>query len=502
MIHRAQLSVDTPRHTSRPQRPQSPAQTPIVARTVAQREPVPTTAPPGADRPAGSSPLPAPTPAQGPAPTTSAPHRRLRPSLVITTLVPLVLVGLALGVQWVSPLPGVTSPVLYIAALAAWWLVTVLGFAREAGRRPSWKVPVFAAAAVIVVVAVVDTFASGLGPTVSTVAVVVILGIVDAVITAVHTALRRERVLRVAPAGQPVATTLPSTRDRRVLTSAWPQGEDTVSLIVRAAEEHQADVVEVGPELDHQSLEHLSWELRELGASLDVRLVGGWTSASRLRPVTLSGAPALRIAPPRMGPLGRGAKRTVDILGSGALLVLCSPVLLVAAIAVKAHDRGPVFFRQERVGMDGRPFRILKFRTMEIDADAKLFALLREQEADGTPLFKVQDDPRITRVGGFLRKYSIDELPQLLNVLGGTMSLVGPRPQRKEEVDLYTGNAGHRLGVRPGMTGLWQVSGRSNLGWEEGQQLDIAYAHNASFFLDTRILLRTVSVVLRREGAV
>ena len=147
--------------------------------------------------------------------------------------------------------------------------------------------------------------------------------------------------------------------------------------------------------------------------------------------------------------------------------------------------------------MDGKPFRIVKFRTMEIDADAKLFALLREQEADGTPLFKVQDDPRITRLGGFLRKYSIDELPQLFNVLAGTMSLVGPRPQRQEEVDLYTGNADHRLGVRPGMTGLWQVSGRSNLGWEQGQALDIAYAYNASLLLDARILIRTVSVVPR-----
>lgn len=159
-------------------------------------------------------------------------------------------------------------------------------------------------------------------------------------------------------------------------------------------------------------------------------------------------------------------------------------------------------YRQERIGRDGEPFHMMKFRSMRQGADAELSAQLADQGTDDTPLFKVEDDPRITRVGHFIRRYSIDELPQLFNVLQGSMSLVGPRPQRAAEVALYDNGADRRLRVRPGMTGLWQVSGRSNLSWEEAIQLDMNYVENWTLMGDLQILFRTVRAVLAKEGAV
>jgi lipopolysaccharide/colanic/teichoic acid biosynthesis glycosyltransferase len=174
-------------------------------------------------------------------------------------------------------------------------------------------------------------------------------------------------------------------------------------------------------------------------------------------------------------------------------------VFLAAAIAIKL-DGGPVFFRQERVGTNGRGFRIVKFRSMVVDAEARLAALQAANEAEG-PLFKMTRDPRITRVGVILRKYSIDELPQLLNVLAGTMSLVGPRPPLPAEVATYEDAARRRLLVPPGMTGLWQVSGRSTLSWDESVRLDLRYVESWSMALDLTILWKTVGAVLRGRGA-
>jgi len=170
------------------------------------------------------------------------------------------------------------------------------------------------------------------------------------------------------------------------------------------------------------------------------------------------------------------------------------------AVAVRLDSAGPVLFRQLRVGRYGREFQIYKFRTMHVDAERRLAELRHLNEQDGV-LFKIRDDPRVTRVGRHLRRLSLDELPQLFNVLGGTMSLVGPRPPLQREVAAYPADARRRLAVRPGMTGLWQVSGRSDLPWEEAVRLDLHYVENWSLTLDLVILLRTLTAVWRGAGA-
>ncbi|MDO5662731.1 MAG: sugar transferase [Brachybacterium sp.] len=262
------------------------------------------------------------------------------------------------------------------------------------------------------------------------------------------------------------------------------------------------DHVEILPGVPPDVVDELAWTLRQDGVPLMLRAPAGPVRRSRLRLAIIDGRPAMLVTSPLPGLPSRLLKRGLDLAGASTLLLLLAPLLLATAIAIRIDDRGPVLFRQERIGKDGEPFKILKFRSMRVNADAQLQELLRRQNTEGTPLFKVSDDPRITRLGSILRSTSIDELPQLLNVVGGSMSLVGPRPQRAEEVELYTGSAPHRLGVRPGMTGLWQVSGRSSLTWEEAQRLDVEYAHNWTAGMDIEILLRTPRAVFSRDGAV
>jgi exopolysaccharide biosynthesis polyprenyl glycosylphosphotransferase len=193
-------------------------------------------------------------------------------------------------------------------------------------------------------------------------------------------------------------------------------------------------------------------------------------------------------------------KRVMDFAGSALLLVVLSPLLLVTALAVKFTSPGPVLFGQERVGMNKRRFRLLKFRSMVVDAEERKKGLAHLNEMDG-PAFKIRKDPRVTKVGAVLRKLSIDELPQLINVLKGEMSLVGPRPPLLSEVNLYDWSDRKRLSVKPGITCLWQVSGRSNLTFEEWMLLDQKYIDNWSVWLDLKILLMTVPVVLLGKGA-
>jgi exopolysaccharide biosynthesis polyprenyl glycosylphosphotransferase len=208
----------------------------------------------------------------------------------------------------------------------------------------------------------------------------------------------------------------------------------------------------------------------------------------------------VHVAFPALEGWRRFLKRAMDIVGSGLLVLLLSPVFLIVAMVVKATSPGPIFYRQERIGRQGLPFGMIKFRSMIQNADDQLATLLDLQGTGDKPLFKVVDDPRITPVGSFLRKYSIDELPQLLNVLFGEMSLVGPRPQRPAEVALYDDIAHRRLRVKPGMSGLWQVSGRSALSWEDALRLDLYYIENWSLAQDMIILFRTFRAVIRPEG--
>jgi exopolysaccharide biosynthesis polyprenyl glycosylphosphotransferase len=196
----------------------------------------------------------------------------------------------------------------------------------------------------------------------------------------------------------------------------------------------------------------------------------------------------------------RFAKEIVDRLASFLGLLALSPVIAVVAIAIKLDDRGPVFFRQVRSGRDGRPFKILKFRTMVVNAEQLLAEIGERNETDGL-LFKMKEDPRITKVGRVLRKYSIDEVPQLWNVLRGEMSLVGPRPPLPSEVALYEAHVGRRLLVKPGLTGLWQVSGRSDLSWDETVRLDLYYVDHWTPIMDMVIVGKTFSAVFRGSGA-
>jgi lipopolysaccharide/colanic/teichoic acid biosynthesis glycosyltransferase len=192
-------------------------------------------------------------------------------------------------------------------------------------------------------------------------------------------------------------------------------------------------------------------------------------------------------------------KNASDRLAAGLLLVLLSPLLMLVSLAVVLDSRGGVFFRQQRLGLGGESFSIWKFRTMHVEAERRRAELDGLNEADGG-LFKMRRDPRVTRVGAFLRRWSIDELPQLLNVLFGQMSLIGPRPLPITLED-FAGDERRRLLVRPGMTGLWQVSGRSDLSWDESVRLDLYYVENWSLAVDAVILLRTVLAVVRRHGA-
>jgi lipopolysaccharide/colanic/teichoic acid biosynthesis glycosyltransferase len=199
--------------------------------------------------------------------------------------------------------------------------------------------------------------------------------------------------------------------------------------------------------------------------------------------------------------LSRLPKEIIERLAAATVLLLASPVLAAIALAIIITDGRPVLFRQTRIGQNAEPFVMLKFRTMVRNADQVKAGLAHlNLNSDGV-LFKMKSDPRVTRVGGVLRRYSLDELPQLFNVVGGSMSLVGPRPPLPEEVEKYTEQVRRRLLVKPGLTGLWQVSGRSDLPWDEAVRLDLSYVENWSLALDAVILLRTPTATVKGTGA-
>ncbi|MEU8229569.1 exopolysaccharide biosynthesis polyprenyl glycosylphosphotransferase [Actinoplanes sp. NPDC048967] len=274
---------------------------------------------------------------------------------------------------------------------------------------------------------------------------------------------------------------------------------DDVATAVDAAD---ADTVVVlsCPELDGAALRRLAWRLERDEVDLVVAsaLIDVAGARTTIRP--FDGLPMLHVEHPRLHGGARIVKDLVDRVGALALLILFGPVLLAVALCVRVTSRGPVLFRQVRVGRDGSEFRIFKFRSMYVDAEARLAELRHLNEHDGV-LFKMRDDPRVTPVGRWLRRLSLDELPQLLNVIAGQMSLVGPRPPLPSEVAVYADDVRRRLAVKPGMTGLWQVSGRSDLSWEETVRLDLRYVENWSLSLDLVILLRTMTAVVRSSGA-
>ena len=271
-----------------------------------------------------------------------------------------------------------------------------------------------------------------------------------------------------------------------------------VADVNRALADTGADTVIVtgSDDLPADKVKQISWSLeagrQHLLLAPNITDIAG----PRVRTRPAAGVPLIHVETPRLGRGQRILKRTFDVVASSVLILVFSPVLLALAAIVKITSSGPVLFRQARIGHHGNTFHMLKFRSMRQGADAELAALLAKQGTSEQPLFKVQNDPRITPVGRILRKYSLDELPQLFNVLGGSMSLVGPRPQVAAEVALYTSSARRRLLARPGITGLWQVSGRSTLDWDQSVRLDLYYVENWSLFVDIGILLRTFKAVV------
>jgi exopolysaccharide biosynthesis polyprenyl glycosylphosphotransferase len=274
--------------------------------------------------------------------------------------------------------------------------------------------------------------------------------------------------------------------------------------VAQAVRHSGADTVVVlsCPEIDGAALRRLAWQLEsdEIDLIVASTLVDVAGDRTTIRPV--DGLPMLHVEHPRLKGSTRLVKAAFDRLGAFVLLALMSPVLAVVALLVMygPSGRGPAIFRQERVGKDGRPFVLYKFRTMVVNAEAKLAELRNLNDTDGE-LFKMRKDPRVTPVGRWLRRYSLDELPQLVNVLKGDMSLVGPRPPLALEVAGYPADMRRRLVVKPGLTGLWQVSGRSDLSWDESIRLDLTYVENWSLAMDLAILARTVSAVMRSSGA-
>lgn len=259
-----------------------------------------------------------------------------------------------------------------------------------------------------------------------------------------------------------------------------------------------ADTLIVGgaDELDPATMRRLGWAMADRDVNWVVAPALTDVAGPRIHARPVAGLPLVHIDFPRLEGYRRLVKRSFDIAASAILLVIASPIMLVAAIAIRVEGPGSVFHTQQRVGRRGTTFPVIKFRSMVQGADDQLASLLDLQGTTDEPLFKVVDDPRITKVGRFIRKHSIDELPQLLNVLVGQMSLVGPRPQREAEVALYDDDAHRRLLVKPGMSGLWQVSGRSTLSWEDAIRLDLYYVENWSFMQDIVILFRTIRAVI------
>ncbi|TQJ52095.1 sugar transferase [Phycicoccus sp. SLBN-51] len=264
-----------------------------------------------------------------------------------------------------------------------------------------------------------------------------------------------------------------------------------------------AEVVAVSadPDLCGHALRRLSWALEEREVDLIVAPGIFEVAGPRLSIRRAAGMPLLHVERPVMSGARRAVKKVVDRVLAVAAAVLALPLLLGIAFAVRLDSPGPVLFRQTRVGAKGEHFQMLKFRTMGVDAEARLSDLRGVQDAGNTVLYKMRRDPRVTRVGRVLRRYSLDELPQLINVLRGQMSLVGPRPPLPSEVEGYEPDAARRLRVQPGLTGLWQVSGRSDLTWEESLRLDLWYVDNWSLALDLQIIFRTARAVLRGTGA-
>ena len=306
----------------------------------------------------------------------------------------------------------------------------------------------------------------------------------------------RHHGFKVVGACLPIAGQRPELIERGVAVAG------DFSSVVEAVATTSADTVAVlaSPEFDSVAMRRLAWGLERTGVDLVVAPALMDVAGPRLSIRPAAGLPLLHVEHPRLEGgkklLKGGFDRTCSLLG----ILAISPILITIAVLVKGGDGGAVLYKQTRIGKDGREFKMWKFRSMVTNADKLLAELEATNEAQG-PLFKMKRDPRITKVGAVLRKFSLDELPQLINVLKGDMSLVGPRPPLPTEVAAYGADVHRRLVVKPGITGLWQVSGRSDLTWEESVRLDLRYVDNWSLGMDGLILWKTARAVAKGEGA-
>jgi exopolysaccharide biosynthesis polyprenyl glycosylphosphotransferase len=275
---------------------------------------------------------------------------------------------------------------------------------------------------------------------------------------------------------------------------------DQVNAVVSSIDAHSVAVCGSGA-VTAEVVRKLGWELEPAGVDLMLTAELADVAGPRITVTPAAGVSLLHVDAPRFEGPRYIVKAVIDWVVAAVLTVLMSPVLLAVAIAIKATSTGPVFYTQERIGRDGHGFKMLKFRTMVVGAERLVPALAAAGNDGAGPLYKRRNDPRVTPVGKVLRRYSLDELPQLFNVLAGQMSLVGPRPPLRREVDEYEERMLRRLLVKPGLTGLWQVSGRSDLPWEETVRLDVYYAENWTPFGDLLILIRTLKAVVTGTGA-
>jgi exopolysaccharide biosynthesis polyprenyl glycosylphosphotransferase len=253
----------------------------------------------------------------------------------------------------------------------------------------------------------------------------------------------------------------------------------------------------LGPE----GVRELSWDLDRLGVDLVVSPGMVDVAGPRLTMRPVAGLPLIHVEKPQYSGTKKLQKRAFDLSVALTVLLMAFPLLLVSAVAIKLTSRGPVFYLSERIGLDGKSFRMIKLRTMVADAEQLVAGLADKNEMDGGVLFKIRQDPRVTPIGRILRRYSVDELPQFINVLKKEMSVVGPRPPLPSEADSYTEQVRRRLLVLPGITGLWQVSGRSDLSWDDSVRLDLSYVENWSISGDLVIAFKTVRTVLGGVGA-
>lgn len=307
--------------------------------------------------------------------------------------------------------------------------------------------------------------------------------------------LRRERWLGYRVVGA-------VTRERLTETATGLPVLGSIDQVVDVIAKQRIDTVifAEGSFSSPEEFRRLAWKLEKYDTQVIVVPTLTDVGSHRLDVRPMAGLPLVDVDRPQAINAGRWIKRAFDIVGSAVLLLMVSPILLATALAIKLEDRGPVIFRQPRVGLKGEEFHCLKFRSMCVDAEARLAELQSRNEGAGV-LFKMTNDPRITKVGKFIRRFSIDELPQLWNAFRGDMSLVGPRPALPREVAQYESDTMRRLDVRPGLTGLWQVSGRSNLSWEDTVRLDLYYVDNWSMTQDLMILAKTAKAVVGSDGA-